>query len=47
MLTVHAPTAQGFYFSRPIHELQFAQLVRALPEYTAGIKTARVVPLFR
>jgi diguanylate cyclase (GGDEF)-like protein/PAS domain S-box-containing protein len=47
MLTVHAPNAQGFYFSRPIHELQFAQLVRALPEYSAQAKESRVVPLFR
>jgi diguanylate cyclase (GGDEF)-like protein/PAS domain S-box-containing protein len=47
MLNLYAPTAQGFYFSRPIHELQFAQLVRALPEYAEGASTQRVVPLFR
>jgi diguanylate cyclase (GGDEF)-like protein/PAS domain S-box-containing protein len=46
LLTVHAPMAQGYYFSRPIAELQFAQLVRSL---SAGVKHeafGRVVNLF-
>jgi diguanylate cyclase (GGDEF)-like protein/PAS domain S-box-containing protein len=48
LMTVHAPTAQGFYFSRPISAPQFAQLVRALPELSCESRPSqRVIPLFR
>jgi diguanylate cyclase (GGDEF)-like protein/PAS domain S-box-containing protein len=47
LLTVHAPTAQGYYFSRPISQDQFAQLVHALPEVAAQQRAGRVVSIFR
>jgi diguanylate cyclase (GGDEF)-like protein/PAS domain S-box-containing protein len=48
LLTVHAPSAQGFYFSRPLAQEQFTQLVKSLPESSTRSRSgARVVPLFR
>ena len=46
LATVHAPLAQGYYFSRPIPDLQFAQLVRGLVTEPKSEKSGRVVNLF-
>jgi diguanylate cyclase (GGDEF)-like protein/PAS domain S-box-containing protein len=35
LLTVHAPTAQGFYFSRPLSQDHFADLIRGLQSKAA------------
>ena len=47
LLTVHAPSAQGFYFSRPLSQEHFAQLVKTLPESSAHARSGSVVSLFR
>jgi diguanylate cyclase (GGDEF)-like protein/PAS domain S-box-containing protein len=47
LIGARATTAQGFYFSRPISETQFTQLVRALPKYSVEAQSSRVVSLFR
>jgi diguanylate cyclase (GGDEF)-like protein len=47
LLAVHAPMAQGFYFSRPISAAQFTQMVRNAPQSQGAADPGRVVSLFR
>jgi EAL domain-containing protein (putative c-di-GMP-specific phosphodiesterase class I) len=47
LLTVHAPMAQGFYFSRPLSAENFTQLVLALPEHSSFAQSSRAVSLYR
>jgi diguanylate cyclase (GGDEF)-like protein/PAS domain S-box-containing protein len=47
LLTVHAPMAQGFYFSRPLSQENFTQLVLALPERSSFAPSSRAVSLHR
>jgi predicted signal transduction protein with EAL and GGDEF domain len=47
LLTVHAPTAQGFFFSRPLAQAQFVELIRTLPAGAARLPAANPVTLSR
>jgi EAL domain-containing protein (putative c-di-GMP-specific phosphodiesterase class I) len=47
LMTVHAPMAQGYFFSRPISATQFTQMVRSLTEPSRIEAPSRVVSLFR